>query len=87
MIVRQVTWLPEGGAKGFDHGNSVHNSPAKIKEYTDYHGYRLVFFTEISLAAEDRPSRWSTVLALLNVLQYQPEVDHVSWTDSDSASA
>ncbi|CAK9064961.1 unnamed protein product [Durusdinium trenchii] len=30
----------------------------------------------------DEPSRWSTVLALLNVLQYQPEVDHVSWTDS-----
>ncbi|CAK9006090.1 DNA mismatch repair protein Mlh3 (MutL protein homolog 3) [Durusdinium trenchii] len=34
------------------------------------------------LVAAQKPSRWSTVLALLNVLQYQPEVDHVSWTDS-----
>ncbi|CAK9106772.1 unnamed protein product [Durusdinium trenchii] len=55
-----------------------------FQEYTDYHGYKLVFFTQTPPGAEDRPPHWSKVLALLNVLEYEPEVDYVFWTDSDS---
>lgn len=65
----------------------MHNGPprkASKLEYPDYHGYKLVFFTEIPPGAEDRHPHWSNVLALLNVLQYEPEVDYVFWTDSDS---
>lgn len=54
-----------------------------FKTYCDYHGYKLVFYTQLPPGSEDRAPHWSKILAVRNILEFE-RVDYVFWMDSDS---